>query len=44
MDFNIESDRSTDADVGWYANYLAYSAGEISWSTLLHNGFCPIFF
>ena len=30
MDFNIENDRSTDADVGWYVNNLAYNAGEIS--------------
>ena len=30
MDFNIENDRSTDADVGWYDNYLAYNTGEIS--------------
>ena len=30
MDFNIENDRSTDADVGWYVNNLAYNAGGIS--------------
>ena len=30
MDFNIVNDRSTDADVGWYINNLAYNAGEIS--------------
>ena len=30
MDFNIENDRSTDADVSWYVNYLAYNAGAIS--------------
>ena len=29
MDFNIENDRSTDADVGWYVNNLAYNAGVI---------------
>ena len=26
MDFTIENDRSTDADVGWYVNNLAYNA------------------
>ena len=30
MDFSIENDRSTNADVGWYVNNLAYNAGEIS--------------
>ena len=30
MDFNIENDRSTDADVSWCVNNLAYTAGEIS--------------
>ena len=30
MDFNIENDRSADADAGWYVNNLAYNAGEIS--------------
>ena len=30
MDFNFENDRSTDADVGWYVNNLAYNAVEIS--------------
>ena len=30
MDFNIENDRSADADVGWYVNNLAYNAGAIS--------------
>ena len=30
MDFNIENDRSTDADVGRYVNNLAYNVGEIS--------------
>ena len=30
MDFNIENDYSTDADVGWYVNNLAYNVEEIS--------------
>ena len=30
MDFNIENDRSTDADVGWYVNHLTHNAEEIS--------------
>ena len=31
MDFNIENDRCTDADIGWYAgNYAIYNAGETS--------------
>ena len=30
MDFNIENDRSANADVGWYGNNLANNAREIS--------------
>ena len=30
MNFNIENDRSTDADVGWYVNNLAFNGREIS--------------
>ena len=30
MDFNIENDRVTDADVDWRVNDLAYNAGQIS--------------
>ena len=30
MDFNIENDRSTNTDVGWYVNNLAYDSGKIS--------------
>ena len=29
MDFKIENDRSTDADVGWCVNNLAHNAEEI---------------
>ena len=30
MDFDIENDRSTDADVGWYVINLAHNTGVIS--------------
>ena len=30
MNFNIENDRSTDADVGWYVNNFVYNAEKIS--------------
>ena len=30
MDFNIENDRFTNADVGWYVNNLAHNTGVIS--------------
>ena len=43
MDFNIKNDRFTDADVGWYVDYLAYNTREISGFTHIHNGFCMIF-
>ena len=44
MNFNIEKDRSTDANVGWYVNYLAYNAGEIPGLLIFTMVFASFFF
>ena len=43
MDFNIENDRYTDADVGWNVNNMAYNAGEISGPLVSKMVFAQLF-